>query len=148
MGGTVHPVTPEALERGDHIWKARMPVLGAFDFNEYFETAQSTLLAQVQEKADFSTFDFLATTAGYNIKSTVESLERLKIPPSKYVLTTETLGHMGTAATLVSLNLGLQQGRNVGPRLLTSARTYAYSNALAIRGSTPDLGIRVLKELN
>lgn len=114
----------------------------AAEMAEYFRRAERRNIEEVCRAAGFDEIDFI-TGSILNVKDQIASLSALGIGPDKFLMVMPDYGHVGAASVLISVGSAIQEGRRVGPRLVLNLRTYVYCNALAIRGTSGDLGIRI-----
>jgi 3-oxoacyl-[acyl-carrier-protein] synthase-3 len=141
-GGSMWPVDARALAAHAHAWQSNMKVGQAAALRDFLRRAEKQNIEAVCRAAGFDDFDFIAVSPS-DVRGQAESLRALGVGPDRFLLTLPDHGHMGPADSLVSIGQALIENRRVGPRLVMSTRSVVYANALAIRGETEDLGIRV-----
>jgi 3-oxoacyl-[acyl-carrier-protein] synthase III len=141
-GGSTWPVDARALAEHAHEWQSHMRVGQAAALRDFLRRAEQQNIEAVCRAAGFDDLDFIAVSPS-DVRGQAESLGALGIGPDRFLLTLPDHGHMGPADSLVSIGQAIVEHRRVGPRLVMSTRSVVYANALAIRGDTEHLGIRV-----
>jgi 3-oxoacyl-[acyl-carrier-protein] synthase III len=141
-GGSRWPVDERALAERAHLMSDDETIPQVAAMRAYFRRAEKQTIAAVMEQAGFDGLDFIAGSTFY-VKDQIAAFAKMGIGPDKFQMIMPQLGHVGSSSSLISVGTAIQEGRRVGPRLILNLRTYFYCNALAIRGSAPDLGIRV-----
>ena len=119
-----------------------MTVAQAAELRDYFRRAEKRNIESVCQAAGFDEIDFIAGST-LHVADHVQALAELGIGPDRFLMVMPDYGHVGPSSALISIGTAIRAGRRVGPKLVLSLRTYLYCNALAIRGSSGDLGIRV-----
>ncbi len=141
-GGSLRPVDHRSLDERAHLMQDDTTVAQAAELRDYFRRAERRNIEAVTEQAGFEEIDFIAGSTFY-VKDQIAGLAALGIGPDRFLMVMPDYGHVGASSSLISIGTAIQEGRRVGPRLVMNLRTYFYCNALAIRGSSADLGIRV-----
>lgn len=141
-GGSLRPLDQRTLDEREHLIRDRTTVAQTAELRAYFRRAEKRNIEAVSEAAGFEQIDFI-TGSVLNVKDQIDSLAALGIGSDKFLMMMPDYGHVGASSVLMSIGNAIQEGRRVGPRLVMNLRTYVYCNALAIRGASEDLGIRV-----
>jgi 3-oxoacyl-[acyl-carrier-protein] synthase III len=141
-GGSRAPLDAAALASSAHEWQNNLRVEQAVALRDYLARAERHNIETVCKRAGFDAIDFVAVSP-LSVRDQIESLGRLGIGAERILATLPDHGHMGPADSLFSIGMAIATGRAVGPRLVMSTRSITSANALAIRGRSADLGIRV-----
>ena len=141
-GGTREPPSSAALERGLFGVHNDMTLADMAATRNFLARSEVHNVLRVREQAGFESIDFLAG-AVLDANDHRGALDALGLDKRNVLYTSPMFGHLGPSGVALSIGLALARGRAVGPNLVVSTRTYAYANAIAIQGQSPDLGIQV-----
>lgn len=142
-GGTLRRFDRRALDERAHLMRDDGSTVAQIaEMRDYFRRAEQRNIAAVCDAAGFDAIDFIAGSTFY-VKDQADGWAALGIGPDKYLMVMPDYGHVGPSSALISIGTAIQEGRRVGPRLIMNLRTYFYCNALAVRGESDDLGIRI-----
>lgn len=142
-GGT-RVAVGQAAEIGSAAWQNDLTLAQVVSLQRFLKEADRQNLDAITRAAGFAAVDFIIT-APLDVKAQTAALRELGFDPARQTFfSLPYFGHLGGADSLVSLAAAIAQGYTVGPRLVMTSRSVVSSNAIAVRGEGPALGIRII----
>jgi 3-oxoacyl-[acyl-carrier-protein] synthase-3 len=142
-GGTRAPIGPGGPADLQHMCQNDMSMSQLVRLRQFMRDADRRNLEAVSRAAGWSEIDFFACSP-LDVKGQAAALRQLGLDPATQTrFTLPALGHTGPGDLLLGVAAALAEGRRIGPRLVMAARSVSSSNAIAVRGRTAALGIRI-----
>ena len=141
-GGTRWPLNEAALAESAHRYSDTTPLLQSEALARWIDEVQEHDLAATCGRAEFARIDFLAALCR-NFPSQQAYLSERGFTERQYLFTTPVHGHLGASAVVANLEAAMRLKLAIGPQLIAYGQTYTRTSAVAVRGTTADLGIRI-----
>lgn len=131
MGGSRIPPSKQALDDNLHHWKSQFTIQDSANMEDYFTRADRYNITALKKQGKFEDIDFVVCTPFF-VEPQLASLDALGIDARSTPLVHFTLGHIGSADILIILAVSILTERNVGRRIVLSARAPLYSSMTAL----------------
>jgi 3-oxoacyl-[acyl-carrier-protein] synthase-3 len=130
-GGSRQPIDEVAVAERLHHWRGQLSLRETEAVARYSAEADRRNYAALRTQTGFADIDFVACSPLYP-EPQLRVLEEIGVPRERTLFTIPRLGHIGSADLLLILGIAAATGHPLGRRIVLSARTPVYSNALAI----------------